>query len=394
MHPDLIWGVLAGASALLWLLVLLLPWAPWRVRETLAATPTATAVDLADLSDLSVLIPARNEAAHIQTTLHTVAAQGNGLHVIVVDDQSSDGTAALARQTPITNLNVIAGEPLPDGWSGKLWALQQGLPHVSTQRVLLLDADIELEPGLITALLQKMQQQDLQFVSLMVELRMKGFWERLLLPAFVYFFKLVYPFRLSNDARWSRFAAAAGGCILVDTQVLRDINAFGSLRDALIDDCTLAQRVKAKGYRTWIGLTRAAHSLRRYDSLADIWNMVARTAFTQLHYSSALLVVVSLLMVLVFWVPMLALLSDAPLAQLLGVTGLGLMAVSYLPTLRYYHRSALWVLLLPFIGSLFLAMAWSSAWRYFRGQRSAWKDRIYDRQRKDAESPDATLEKS
>jgi hopene-associated glycosyltransferase HpnB len=387
----MLWGVLAGASALLWLLVLLLPWAPWRVRETLAVTSNEPA---ADLSDLSVLIPARNEAAHIQATLHAVAAQGNGLHVIVVDDQSSDGTAALARQTQIANLNVIAGEPLPDGWSGKLWALQQGLPHVTASRVLLLDADIELEPGLLATLLEKMQQHELHFVSLMVELRMQGFWERLLLPAFVYFFKLVYPFRLSNDARWSRFAAAAGGCILVDTQVLRDINAFGSLRDALIDDCTLAQRVKAKGYRTWIGLTRAAQSLRRYDTLTDIWNMVARTAFTQLHYSSALLALVSLLMVLVFWVPVLALLSDAPLAQLLGVTGLGLMAVSYLPTLRYYHRSALWVLLLPLIGSLFLAMTWSSAWRYFRGQRSAWKDRIYDRRRKDAESPGATLEKS
>ena len=334
------------------------------------------------------------EATHIQATLHSVATQGNGLHVIVVDDQSSDGTAALARQTPITNLNVIAGEPLPDGWSGKLWALQQGLPHVTTSRVLLLDADIELEPGLLAALLKKMQQQELQLVSLMVELRMQGFWERLLLPAFVYFFKLVYPFRLSNETRGSRFAAAAGGCILVDTQALKDIDAFSSLRDALIDDCTLAQRVKAKGYRTWIGLTRTAHSLRRYDSLADIWNMVARTAFTQLHYSSALLALVSLLMVLVFWVPVLAVLVGDLRTQVLGAAGLVFMAVSYLPTLRYYHRSALWVLLLPLIGSLFLAMTWSSAWRYFRGQRSAWKDRIYDRRRKDAESPGATLEKS
>ena len=356
--------------ALMWLGLLLVPWRPWSTREHLEAD--AAVRQAFDLGDVTVLIPARNEGDVLGVTLAALQAQGTGLQVVVVDDQSTDDTAGIAAAFPHTR--VISGQPLPEGWAGKLWALEQGRMHVQTGLTLLLDADIQLQPGVLATLVMHKRREQRQLVSLMADLRRTSFWDRLLLPVFVYYFKLLYPFALSNSP--SRFvAAAAGGCILVDTEVLQRIGAFASLRDALIDDCTLARQVKQAGYRTWLGLSRDVVSLRPYASLASIHQMVARSAFTQLGYSTALLLAVTAVFALAYGTP-LALLG-APQVWPLALTAWLAMTVSYLPMLRYYRMSPLWALLLPLSATLYLAMTWSSAIRYWRGVRSQWKGRVY-----------------
>lgn len=360
---------LALPAAFMWFGLLLTPWRPWSTRERLEPSPGAAATT--DLSGITVLIPARNEAEVIARTLSSLQGQGSGLRIVLVDDQSDDGTAEIARG--YANVEVLSGQPLPAGWAGKLWALEQGKSRVQTPMTLLLDADIALEPGMLAALVAHKRATGANFVSLMADLRRTSFWDRLLLPAFVYYFKLIYPFHLSNG-RWPQVASAAGGCVLVDTEALLKVGAFGCLRDALIDDCTLARRIKDGGYRLWTGLSRGVISLRPYGDLRSIHDMVARSAFTQLRYSSALLLVVSALFVAAYWLPLAALALGSPLAA----AALLAMAVAYVPTLRYYELSPVWALAMPLIAALYLAMTWSSAIRYWRGVRSKWKNRTYE----------------
>lgn len=370
------WTVIAWTSGALWLFIFLLPFRPWSTRESLDAE---TGTTCESLDDITVIIPARNEAENIAATMAGLKAQGERINIVLVDDQSTDDTAKLARQHGPENLRVLPGKPLPAGWTGKLWAQEQGRLQVSTEHVLLLDADIRLEPGILAALTEKIRDKKLDFLSLMAVPHMKTFWEKLLMPAFVYFFKLLYPFRLSNSG--SRLvAAAAGGCILVRNRVLTDIGGFGALKDALIDDCSLARKVKSRGFRTWMGLTHSVKSIRPYGGLMDIWNMVARTAFTQLKYSLTLLMVCTLLMAAAYIAPVTGLFSPLTTERYIAAAALILMALTMLPTLRYYRRSPLWALLMPIAGMLYLAMTWSSAIRYRRGERSRWRGRSYDRQ--------------
>lgn len=370
----MLWVYLALPGALLWLTILLLPWRPWRVREALEATHTSSNVEL---DDVTVLIPARNEAETIAAVLHGLNMQGPGLKTVLVDDQSTDATVEIARTAATHELLVITGQSLPSGWTGKLWALHQGRAYLERPLTLLLDADIELEPGMIATLRRKMQQDELRLVSLMAALRMRSFWEKLLLPAFIFFFRLLYPFHLSNDPAQRHVAAAAGGCILLETRLIDEIGGFAALRGALIDDCTLARRAKSLGAKTWVGLTHSVRSLRCYDRLEAIWNMVARSAFTQLGYSTVALLGCTVVFVAAFWSPVAGLfLGDGP-ARVLAALALLAMMVTYLPTLRFYGLAGGWSLALPLIGTLYLAMTWSSAWRYWRGQRSRWKGRTY-----------------
>jgi hopene-associated glycosyltransferase HpnB len=211
----------------------------------------------------------------------------------------------------------------------------------------------------------------------MATLETESFWEKLLLPAFVYFFKLLYPFRLSNSSS-PRVAAGAGGCVLVDTGLLHEIGAFSSIRDEIIDDCALAARVKAAGHVTWIGLSRAVRSRRGYGGLRGIWEMVARTAFTQLRYSRGLLALCVVLLAWAFILPVVGLAVGDPTARLASGVAITAMVLAYLPTLLYYRLSPLWALLLPVTGTLYLAMTVDSAWRYARGVRSAWRGRVYE----------------
>ena len=270
---------------------------------------------------------------------------------------------------------------MKDGWTGKLWALDQGLAEVTTPLTLLLGADIELGPGTISSLLEARQSRGARLVSVMATLETRAFWEKLLLPAFVYFFKLLYPFRLSNSSiRW--VAAGAGGCVLVDTEVLNGVGAFASLKDELIDDCVLAAKVKAAGHRTWIGLSHSIVSHRHYDGLRKIWDMVARTGYTQLRYSPLLLAGCVAALSWAFWLPVVGVVAGDGPARVASLVALVVMIATYIPTLLFYRLSVAWALLLPFTGTLYLAMTLDSAWRYYRGVRSAWRGRVYSTEEK------------
>ncbi len=343
---------LVVAASLGWVALLLAPWRPWGTGERLEAVGGSFENNL---RDITVLIPARNETAVIERTLAALRSQGEGFLAILIDDQSSDGTVALAQSLLIPGLTILSGSPLPAGWTGKLWALEQGWRHVKSNFVLLLDADIELEQGVLPALRQKIEERDL-----------------------VSFFKLIYPFRLGNDPR-SRVAVAAGGCILLRCTALQNIGGFEPLRMAIIDDCSLAKKIKETGGRTWTGLSRSVRSHRPYERLSDFWEMVARTAFTQLRYSVWLLLATTFLMFLGFWMPLIGLSLLPASAKGFAVIGVMAMMISYLPTLRYYRRSVFWALALPLIGGFYLLMTWSSAFRFWQGKRSQWKGRVYAR---------------
>ena len=366
------WSLLALPGLFIWVSVLALPWRPWSTRESLDARPDRR--DL-DLSEITVLIPARNEAFVIADTLIALARQAPDIKVIIVDDQSTDGTASIAREQNLPNLEIIDGQSLPEGWSGKLWALEQGRRLVKTRLVLLLDADIFLKEGTLQTLLEKFHREELDMLSLMAFLRMESFWEKLLMPAFIFFFKLLYPFRISNSSS-SAVAAAAGGVILVNRDILTRIDAFACLRGKLIDDCSLARKVKDHGGRTWVGLTHSAISMRRYERLAVIWEMVSRTAFTQLRQSWLMLLLCTLLMLAAFVLPLLALAFGAQ-AILIALFTLVVMIVCYLPTLHYYCLHPLWSLTLPVTGSIYLLMTWSSALQTAFRHGTSWKGRHY-----------------
>jgi hopene-associated glycosyltransferase HpnB len=366
---------LATLGTVCWLAILCLPWRPWSTREHLEAD--STSID-EDLSEITVLIPARNEAEVIGQTMRSLNEQGKNLSIILIDDQSTDETASVARKESAQNFRLIMGQPLPEGWAGKLWALEQGRSLVKTPITLLLDADIELKPGTIASLVKKMRSENRDFVSIMAHLQMKFFSEKLLIPSFIYFFKLLYPFALGNSSR-HKMGVAAGGCILIKTSVLEKIGGFSALKDALIDDCTLAQKVKSSGSQTWIGLSHSVTSHRGYKDLRGLWNMVARSAFTQLKYSTVLLILCTIVMVSMFWMPLIGLILPVSTEwKWFFAAGWFAMVLSYLPTLIYYQRSTLFTFLMPLIGSLYLAMTWTSALRYFAGRRSEWKGRVYE----------------
>lgn len=372
---SLVISILIILGSLAWPCILLLPWKPGSTRERFDRDDASPEPDL---SDVSVLIPARDEAESITGTLAALEQQGQNFAVIVIDDQSSDGTADLAKKSFHGDLRVLHGKELPAGWVGKLWALEQGRHAATSELILLLDADIELAPGTIGALKSKLKAENLDLVSLMAELRMQTLWEKVLSPAFIFFFKLLYPFAVGNDPR-SRLGVAAGGCVLIRVDKLEAIGGFSALRTSIIDDCELAKRVKQIGGKTWIGLTHSAKSQRPYPSLGSFWNMVARTAFTQLQYSVLLLLLTTLLMVLVFWYPVLGLAHRSMIVRTTSWVGLVSMWVAYFPVVRFYRQTPFLVITLPVVASLYLLMTWSSAVRYWRGQRSIWKGRSYER---------------
>jgi hopene-associated glycosyltransferase HpnB len=368
-------SILIILGSLAWPCILLFPWKPGSTRERLDSDDASSKLDL---PDVTVLIPARDEAESIRGTLAALEQQGQNLAVIVVDDQSSDGTADLAKKSFRGNLRVLPGKELPPGWVGKLWALEQGRQAATSELILLLDADIELAPGTIGVLKSKLKAENLDLVSLMAELRMQTLWETVLSPAFIFFFKLLYPFAVGNDPR-SRLGVAAGGCVLIRADKLEAIGGFSALSTSIIDDCELAKRVKQLGGKTWIGLTHSARSQRPYPSLSSFWNMVARTAITQLRYSVLLLLLTTLLMVLVFWCPVLGLAHRSMTVRTVSWVGLVSMWAAYLPVVRFYRQTPFLVITLPVVASLYLLMTWSSAIRYWRGQRSIWKGRSYGR---------------
>ncbi|HEY7167944.1 MAG TPA: glycosyltransferase [Candidatus Binatia bacterium] len=371
-----IFFIFAVLSTLSWAGFAVLFRRSWSVQEVLDA---GKHVGDDDLGDITALIPARNEAEVIERTLRSVVRQGPGMKVVLIDDGSQDGTVEQAQRLASPVFHVIRSTPLPAGWNGKLWALEQGRHHVATCLTLLLDADIELDPGIVKALRQAMHQKSTALISLTAEPEMSSIWEKLLMPAFVFFFKTLYPFHRVNSAD-TKYAAAAGGCILLETQVLDRIGGFAAMKSAIIDDCTLARHVKSHGYKIWLGLTHSVRTTRTYRGLRDIGEMIARCAFTQLHYSIVLLVLCTFALFLLYALPGLLLASSSPALRYLSLFSLSIMMVAYLPTLRFYGRSPVWALCLPLVALFYLAMTWTSALRYWRGECTRWKGRIYRRE--------------
>ncbi|APB34818.1 Glycosyltransferases involved in cell wall biogenesis [Gloeomargarita lithophora Alchichica-D10] len=384
-----------GGCSVLALLVWLVLWLGrggfWRADQVLPAVPQP----ITSWPGVAVLIPARNEATTLPESLPSLLQQqyAGDLEIWLIDDQSTDGTGAVAAEIAqelgcTERLHILTGTPLPAGWSGKLWALEQGWQAVQTQEhypskfkyILLTDADICHAPDSVMQLVAQAQTHHLGLVSWMVLLRCESFWDRLLIPAFVFFFQKLYPFPWVNDPAKTT-AAAAGGCILLEQQVLQKLGGFACLRGALIDDCTLAQRVKGLGVPVWLGLTDATRSVRPYGTLASTWGMVARTAFTQLHYSPWLLLGTLLGMGLLYGAPLVGwgwgLVMGIP--WLLVVAGLtwGLMAGLYAKTLRWYNLPTLWGLTLPLAAGLYTLMTLDSARRHWQGRGGAWKGRVY-----------------
>jgi hopene-associated glycosyltransferase HpnB len=374
---EAIYVFLVALSTLSWVVFALMSCRPWSNREVFEALDRGDGEEF--LKEITVVIPARNEAEVIQQTLHSIIEQGPGLSIVLIDDSSEDVTVEKAREMRISNLLIIQSAPLPAGWSGKLWALEQGRRRVTTPYTLLLDADIRLARATVKALREKMDQQGVPFVSLMAVPSMSGCWEKLLMPAFVYFFKILYPFQRVNS-RHASLATAAGGCILMESRLLDQIGGFESIKSAVIDDCALARRVKSQGFGIWLGLTHSVRSGRSPQRLQEIWDMVARTAFAQLRYSVGLLLLCTLVMLLVYQVPAFTVLSSNNLIRSLSLGSLVIMLLTYIPILRFYNRSLAWALGLPLIAALFLAMAWTSAIRYWRGERTRWKGRVYQRE--------------
>ena len=352
----------------------------WRTDQRL---PSHAGI-LSSWPHVAVVIPARNEAETIEAAIKSATSQNypGRLSIVAVNDNSTDDTARLARAaaegTANNDIVVIDALPLAAGWSGKLWALDQGITSASTANpdyYWLTDADIVHGPGVLCDLVYHSKTNNLALTSLMVRLRCQVFWEMLLVPAFIFFFSLLYPFRAVNTAG-NRIAGAAGGCMLVQREALIDIGGIAAIKGSLIDDCSLAQAIKSTGRPVWLGLAEQSHSLRGYDTLASFWMMVVRSAFVQLNYSGLLLVGCIAGLTLSFGAP-LWLVATAPwnLAGLLGLMSWTTMSSIYWPTVRYYRLSPPWAVTLPFAALLFGLMTLHSAVRHWLGRGSAWKDR-------------------
>lgn len=353
----------------IWLYLVLLHGRFWSSGpELLPATP-------AELPDVDIIVPARDEVETIGPVIASLVAQdypGN-FRVTLVDDNSTDGTAAAAGTAP--NLRVLHGQPKPAAWSGKLWAVSRGVAASTAPVLLLTDADIVHDPRHLSALVARLQQPRVELVSEMVRLNCTSPAERALVPAFVYFFQMLYPFASVNDPR-SGVAAAAGGTVLVRTEALQRIGGIEAIKEALIDDVTLAKAIKTVG-PIYLGHSGLAASVRPYPHFADIWNMVSRTAFTQLRYSLSLLLLTLLGLTVVWLVPLWAVVFGHGWTFACGAAACLLAAASYIPTLRRYGRNPLWSVTLPLIALFYMAATVGSALNHWFGSGANWKKRAY-----------------
>lgn len=365
---------LSTVALLAWLWLALFRGQFWRVRFAPAAPPPSC------WPEVVAIVPARDEAQVIATALQSLLAQAyeGPFHIIVVDDHSSDATAALACATADRlglgqRLSVIAARDLPPGWAGKVWAQAEGLRLQATRfprarYAWLTDADIQHHPHALSQLVARAESGQYALTSLMVRLRCVSLAEKALIPAFVFFFAMLYPFARVNDPK-RRTAAAAGGCMLARMDALAAIGGVASIRDALIDDCALAAQMKRTG-PIRLDLAHDSHSLRPCDNWRSVWNIIARSAYTQLRHSPPLLALAAAGMVLLYVVPPVL----APFAWP-ALVGWLLMMGLYLPILRYYGRTAAWAPALPFVAMFYLGATLASAWRHHRGRGGRWKGR-------------------
>jgi hopene-associated glycosyltransferase HpnB len=372
--------VVAIICALIWLYLIVGRGAFWLcgVRDT-----DRTGLDVPQWPAVVAVVPARNEADHIAASIGSLLRQEypGSFRIILVDDDSSDGTALIATRATAfapNRLIVVGSEGPPRGWAGKIWAVKQGIAsaeELQPEYLLLTDADIVHAPDTLAWLVKQARAGGFVLTSLMAKLRCESLAERTHVPAFIYFFQMLFPFSWVSKPHAST-AAAAGGCMLVRADALENAGGIASIRNALIDDCSLAEKLKKVG-PVWLGLTDRARSIRPYDTLADVRRMIARSAYAQLRYSPLLLAATIAMMVLTFIAPPLLAIFATGLTRYLGIVVWLAMTISYIPTLRFYRLSPLWSLALPGIAALYLYYTIISAYDHMRGRGGQWKGRIH-----------------
>jgi hopene-associated glycosyltransferase HpnB len=373
-------------SLLIWGYLLFARGGFWRIHDS---SPPRSATDQranASPVRIAAVVPARNEADVVGRAIGSLLRQTGpySIHIFLVDDGSADRTAQAAREAATGRaemLTVVQGKPLPPGWSGKLWAMHQGTElarATAPDFFLFTDADIEHAPDSVAALVQIAQSGAHDLVSFMVKLHCEIAAEKLLIPAFVFFFfKLYPPAWIANPSRST--AGAAGGCILIRPDALEKAGGIEAIRQEVIDDCSLAGRVKRSGGRLWLGASAATRSLRPYGGFSEIGGMISRSAFSQLRHSSLLLCLSVIGMALTYLLPpALALLSNRARPVALGAIAWVLMMLSYVPVLRLYRLSPLWALALPFAAVFYMGATFHSAWKYWTGRGGEWKGRVQD----------------
>ena len=374
--------LVAALPLAIWLYMLAGRGGFWRVScQTLAAQQPG-----AEAARLAVVVPARNEAESVgKCVASLLAQQPRDLHIYLVDDGSTDGTADVARAAAQQarrhdHLTVINGSPLPSAWTGKLWAAQQGIERArdfKPEFILLTDADITHAPGSLAQLIALARRGHYDLASLMVRLSCESPAERWLIPAFVFFFFMLYPPRWIADPR-SRTAGAAGGCMLVRAETLERVGGVAAIRGEIIDDCALARLIKRAGGKIWLGLAGETASLRPYRTARDVGEMIARSAFSQLHHSALLLMLTIVGLCACFVLPIVMLFSGNWIAAGLGLAAWLAMSFCYLPMVRYYRLPPAWALTLPAAAVFYMGATLLSATRYWRGRGGQWKDRAQD----------------
>jgi hopene-associated glycosyltransferase HpnB len=375
LSPTLV----AAVPLAIWIYLFLARGNFWQLREDdIYLQP------LANWPRVIAIVPARNEVETIAQAVRSLAAQDypGEFSIVIVDDHSEDRTAALAQKAANESgasqrVKIHSAAPLASGWTGKLWALNEGVQVASQDKPDFLwftDADIEHAPDTLHRLVFRAEKDSLDLVSLMVRLQAETFPERLLIPPFLYFFLMLYPPRWIADPNAST-AGAAGGCILLRRNVLAPIRGLASIRGEVIDDCALARAVKKSGGRIWMGLTRTSVSLRGYGTFAEIRNMIARTAFTQLHYSILFLVIALTGLFVTFLLPWFSFLAGEDPAWFLASTAICLMTVTFGVTVRFYGLPWPWALTLPFAAVFYGSATLLSAARYWLGRGGQWKGR-------------------
>ena len=365
---------IGGLSLVVWLGLVFARGGFWLTRER---DTNHVPNDPADWPEVVAVVPARDEAEGIGGAIGSLRVQDypGRFRIILVDDSSSDGTADIAHVTQGSHaLDVLTGQPLATGWTGKLWAVAQGVERAgATPRYLwLTDADIAHQPDTLRTLVARGEHGGLTLVSLMAELRCTSPAERALIPAFVFFFQMLYPFGQVN--RPNGPGAAAGGCMLVRRDALAAAGGIAAIRTALIDDCTLGALLKRQG-PIWLGLTHRSRSIRAYDDMGVIAAMISRSAYAQLGYSPLLLVGTLIGLALVYGAPPSLTLAGTGWARIAGAAAWILMAISFQPMLRFYRRSPLWGVALPLIAAFYAGCTLLSAWQHMRGRGGMWKGR-------------------
>jgi hopene-associated glycosyltransferase HpnB len=373
-------GLIASLTVAAWAYLALARGDFWRTHERDVNTPAP-----ASWPSVTAIVPARDEADSIAGSIGSLLDQDypGEFTIVLVDDESRDGTSALARSAAASRgkaerLTILPGKPLPSGWTGKLWAQNQGIAQAAgrdpaPRYLLLTDADIVHAPDSLRTLVSEAEAGALVLTSRMAMLRCESLAERLLIPAFIFFFQMLYPFAWAND-RKRTIAAAAGGCMLVRRDALEQAGGLSAIRDALIDDCALARLMKRIG-PIRIALTQRVTSIRTYPAIADVGRMISRSAYAQLNYSAVLLAGTIAGLTLIYLAPVLLALFSAGLTCIAGLACWIAMALLFQPTLRFYQVSSVYGLLLPLIAAIYMWFTCASALAHARGRGGMWKGR-------------------